>query len=683
MINENLNPKVELDFLVLDLFAGAGGLSLGFESKGFRTIGYEMNADACKTYNENLVGKCHNVLLTKDMEYPNAPIIIGGPPCQPFSVGGKQEGTKDKRNGFPVFLDAVKKVKPKLFLFENVRGLLYKNKWYLDELKKEFEELGYIIEYKLVNFKEYGVPQNRERVIVVGHKGGFSFPQPADYHVTAGEALEDLLYSIPPESKFLTPSMDAYIEKYEKASKCKTPRDLHLDKPSRTLTCRNLAGSTGDMLRIKLPDGRRRRLLPKEALRLQSFPDWFEFQGNETSVFNQIGNAVPPHFSSQLAQSVKNYMLKEINLHEVKKDDYQVEQLTLFNSEVGEMLNQSKIYLDDNKCYKTFKEKPESIKNLINEALYILENIGIPFKELSSRGLERMALAFLAVLDVKKSDDWRFAKDENDNRALTTRDIIKYNNEHFGENMADSSYDDIRRKDLDLLLLAGIIVRSQPNAATNASTRGYVLSEEFTSIIRSYGEKEWGSQVEGFMGNRSSLTELLKPKRDVKKVPIKLPSGKELSFSAGEHNELQKAIIEEFLPIYGYGAEVLYLGDTAEKYSVLEKDKLNEIGFFELAHDELPDVVAYSESKNWLYLIEAVHSSGPISPQRKLKLERLLSSCKAEIVFVTAFLDRVTSRRFIVDIAWETEVWIAEDPTHLIHFNGHKFLGPFPSIAHS
>ena len=118
--------------LVLDLFAGCGGLALGFESQGFDTIGYEINADCCNTYNKNLRGKCKQVFLSKDTEYPKASVIIGGPPCQPLSVGGKQKGIDDKRNGFPAFIAAVEKVNPDIFLLENVRGLLYRNKWYLD-----------------------------------------------------------------------------------------------------------------------------------------------------------------------------------------------------------------------------------------------------------------------------------------------------------------------------------------------------------------------------------------------------------------------------------------------------------------------------------------------------------------------------------------------------------------------
>ncbi len=253
-----------------------------------------------------------------------------------------------------------------------------------------------------------------------------------------------------------------------------------------------------------------------------------------------------------------------------------------------------------------------------SEALNILNSLGIPFDGMTERRLERMGMAFLAVVDVKRSKDWPDAKQSGDGWAPQTRQLIDYINKHFGESISSGSYDDIRRKDLKLTTVAGIIERSANN-----------------------------------------------------------PNGQSLQFSPGEHNDLQKSIIEEFLPRYGFASQVLYVGDTANKFLLYDKVKLEQMSFFELTHNELPDVLAYSESKNWLFLIEAVHSSGPINSVRLEELKRLTAECSAEIVFVTAFLDRAMFRKFAPGIAWETEVWIAESPDHMIHFNGDKFLGPY------
>lgn len=331
-VNSRLKPWIDTDLnkTVVDLFAGCGGLSLGFEANGFKTIGYEMDEQATNTYNKNLIGKCFNEKLTIDSKYPKADIVIGGPPCQPFSVGGKQLGLKDSRDGFPIFLSAIKQLQPEILLFENVRGMLYKNSWYLKEVIEELESLGYYINYSLLNAVNYEVPQNRERVIVIGSKQKINLPKRINRKVTAGQALGELPFQFQEDSKFFTESMDRYVANYEKASKCVNPRDLYLDRPARTLTCRNLAGATGDMHRVKLKDGRRRRITVREAARLQSFPDWYEFSGTETNQYNQIGNAVAPHFAYHLALYIKKYLNNEEDNQYIITEN---EQLKLFENE--------------------------------------------------------------------------------------------------------------------------------------------------------------------------------------------------------------------------------------------------------------------------------------------------------------------------------------------------------------
>ena len=307
-INSTLVIPEQHKYTAIDLFAGCGGLSLGFEAAGIKTTGYEMVDDCCNTYESNLQSKCIKEFITAESEFPQADVLIGGPPCQPFSRSGNQLGKDDKRNGFPAFIAAVRKLKPQIWVFENVKGLPESMPEYYESVLAELKGLGYQVEPHAVRMVKYGVPQTRERLVVVGHLGGFIFPGEKSRKVTSGEALGELAFQIPEDAVFLTKSQDEYIARYEAKSQCINPRDMHLDKPARTLTCRNLAGGTSDMQRIKLPDGRRRRITVREAARLQSFPDWFQFTGSRDSQFTQIGNAVPPLFAFALASSVVNYL---------------------------------------------------------------------------------------------------------------------------------------------------------------------------------------------------------------------------------------------------------------------------------------------------------------------------------------------------------------------------------------
>ena len=290
-----------------------------------------------------------------------------------------------------------------------------------------------------------------------------------------------------------------------------------------------------------------------------------------------------------------------------------------------------------------------------------------------------MALSFLALCDVKHSGEWQYAKSLNESYFLKTRDIIEFINTNFDENISRGSYDDVRRKDLKHPILAGLVVSAFPKSARNDPKRAWTINPKYIEIIRSYNPANWDDRSKAFMQDEHALRDQLAGNREIAKMPITLPSGTSLEFGLGEHNQLQKAIIEEFLPRFGYGASVIYVGDAENKFLHYDELAADSIGLSRLAHEELPDVIAFSQEKNWLYLIEAVHSSGPISPERIITLQPLLKECTVATIYITAFLDRATFRKFIADIAWETEVWIASDPDHVIHFDGEKFLGPYQS----
>lgn len=323
--------------------------------------------------------------------------------------------------------------------------------------------------------------------------------------------------------------------------------------------------------------------------------------------------------------------------------------------------------------------KSKKVQQLYIDMLNILETIGIPMDGLSDRRKEKMAGVCLATGQITVS--FKEVKSVMDGSFLKTRDIIDFENTHYGENISSGSYDDIRRKDLKPLTDAGLVLNSSllDQAATNNPNRGYALDAQFAGLLKVYGTSKWESKLSYFIETQRKTKEALERKRAMERIPVTLPSGKTIELSTGEHNLLQKKIIEDFLPQFGMDAQVLYIGDTTAKYLVREDESLKAIHFFSLEHDALPDVVAYSKTKNLLFLIEAFNTSGPMDNSRVLKLKTLLKDCSADVVFITAFLNTKEFLKQFPKIAWETEVWIADNPEHMVHLNGCKFLEVYNS----
>ena len=440
--------------VVLDLFAGCGGLALGFEASGFKTLGYECKPEAVATYNLNLHGHCEEVMLDVGMPKVNADVIIGGPPCQPFSQIGYQRGNRDSRDGFPIFLDAVRRIEPKIAIIENVRGLLYRNKDYFRLVAKELEKFGYAVDARVLKSWEYGVPQKRERVVIVASKTLWEWPKRVvDKAVSAGQALGELAFEVTPDSKFLTKSMDKYIAEYEKKSKCVNPRDLHLDKPSRTVTCRNLGGATADMLRIKLQDGRRRMLHVREAARLQSFPDSFDFVGTEYQRLEQIGNAVPP----LMAYAVASMVLKSLDAEKVPQN------------------NAFKRRLLD--------ESTEEIK--IDQALNILKFSGVQVRSYTSTKRILAALILLGLLEITPQEKWENIANKK-KREVDLESALKHSRKHYPSLYKESKSQRVLKNISSDFESVRII-----ETCFSSKDRVILISDDFKKLTSSYLTPHW------------------------------------------------------------------------------------------------------------------------------------------------------------------------------------------------
>lgn len=211
--------------------------------------------------------------------------------------------------------------------------------------------------------------------------------------------------------------------------------------------------------------------------------------------------------------------------------------------------------------------------------------------------------------------------------------------------------------------------------ATNSPNYRYRLTEEVLQLLRNFGLQSWDENISKFMINHEKLIDTYESKKKMTMMPVHI-NDSDLKFSPGKHNQLQKAIIEEFAPRFAPGARCLYVGDTIKKDLVRNTDKLHQLGIEITLHGKMPDVILYRADKNWIYFIESVTSVGPISPKRIIEISEMTKKVTAGKIFVTAFPDFATYKRFSESLAWDTEAWIADRPEHMIHMNGDKFMGP-------
>lgn len=306
-----------------------------------------------------------------------------------------------------------------------------------------------------------------------------------------------------------------------------------------------------------------------------------------------------------------------------------------------------------------------------NEALSILGALGLP----KAQQNDRSALCLLALVDLKPHASWA----DCSSPLMGITPIMDWVREQYERSYAPNTRETFRRQSMHQFVAAGIALYNpdDPNRAVNSPAAAYQISPETLALLRRFGTVDWDGALKSYLETGATLAARYAQHRDMKLVPVKVAADKSISLSPGAHSELIGAIVSDFAPRFLPGAQLIYVGDTGSKTGYFDEPALSALGVQIDSHGKFPDVVFHFQEKNWLVLIESVTSHGPVDGKRHAELSTLFSAFENGLVFVTAFPSRKIMAKYLPEISWETEVWCAEAPTHLIHFNGERFLGPY------
>ena len=310
-------------------------------------------------------------------------------------------------------------------------------------------------------------------------------------------------------------------------------------------------------------------------------------------------------------------------------------------------------------------------RNKIADALQVLGELGMPRAQQN----DRSALCLLALLNLTPEKSWTAAK----NPLVGITPMMQFTRDHFGKQYAPNTRETFRRQTMHQLVAAGVALYNpdNPTRPVNSPKAVYQIEPETLKLLRTFGTSAWVKNLAAYLKKRKTLTARYARAREMRKLPVKLATGETMRLSPGDHSELIKAIIEEFAPRFVPGGVLIYAGDTGEKWGYFDKELLSKLDVEVDGHGKMPDLVLYYPEREWLLLVESVTSHGPVDGKRHDELARLFAGSKAGLVYVTAFPSRAVMTRYLGKIAWETEVWVADAPSHLIHFNGARFLGPY------
>ncbi|MCY7348495.1 MAG: hypothetical protein LH614_20060 [Pyrinomonadaceae bacterium] len=307
----------------------------------------------------------------------------------------------------------------------------------------------------------------------------------------------------------------------------------------------------------------------------------------------------------------------------------------------------------------------------IEDALKILTIIGLPRPQQN----ERSALCLLAILNLTPEKEWHQAE----NPMIGITPIMDWIRQHYQKDYAPNTRETIRRQTMHQFVSAGIALYNPDDSLrlVNSPKAVYQIESLTLELLRSFETNKWAAKIEGYFSQRQSLSIRYAQERELNRIPVRLSSNEKILLTPGSHSELIRAIIEEFASRFVLGGILVYVGDTGNKWGYFDEKILSKLGVTINSHGKMPDVVIYYPDKNWLILVEAVTSHGPVDGKRHEELKSLFADSSAGMVFVTAFPNRSLMARYLSEIAWETEVWTGDAPSHLIHFNGIRFLGPY------
>lgn len=258
--------------------------------------------------------------------------------------------------------------------------------------------------------------------------------------------------------------------------------------------------------------------------------------------------------------------------------------------------------------------------------------------------------------------------------------IMDWAKQHYAADYAPNTRETFRRQTMHQFVAAGIALRNpdKPDRPTNSPDTVYQIAPEARDLLKTHGSRIWAGKLAAWQAARQSLSQRYAKTRDLERIPVRICRNKKIELSPGAHSRLIKAIIEDFAPRFAPDSTLIYVGDTGKKWGYFDEAALNAFGVGHIdAHGKMPDVVLHFPERSWLLLVESVTSHGPVDGKRHEELSALFKASTAGLVFVTAFPDKATYKKYAADIAWETEVWIADAPEHMIHFNGSRFIGPY------